>query len=201
MKKNSTMRLAVLLLALTLITSCFVGGTFAKYTAGATITGESAAVAKWSFEVGGTDIATSDTATIDLFTTVYEIGTTSADAEVKSGVIAPGTTGKFDLVLENTSEVAAQYNIAFNVTNNDIPLEFKVGDGEWTTTPAVAASNDTILAVGAQAKTITVEWRWAFEQTNVTAGDAADNALGTAAAAGNAAKATVVVTVNAVQVN
>ena len=31
MKKNRTMRVAALLLALTLMTSCFVGGTFAKY--------------------------------------------------------------------------------------------------------------------------------------------------------------------------
>ena len=32
MKKNSTMRIAAVLMVLTLMTSCFVGGTFAKYT-------------------------------------------------------------------------------------------------------------------------------------------------------------------------
>ena len=36
MKKTGFMRAALLLLVLTLITSCFVGGTFAKYTTSAT---------------------------------------------------------------------------------------------------------------------------------------------------------------------
>ena len=35
MKKTKLMRAALLLLVLTLITSCFVGGTFAKYTTSA----------------------------------------------------------------------------------------------------------------------------------------------------------------------
>lgn len=48
MKKNKTMRLAVLLLVLTLVTSCFVGGTFAKYVSTASASAE-ARVAYWGF--------------------------------------------------------------------------------------------------------------------------------------------------------
>ena len=50
LKKNWTLRAAVLMLALVLITSCFVGGTFAKY-----VTSDNAAdlarVAKWGVSI------------------------------------------------------------------------------------------------------------------------------------------------------
>ena len=50
-RKNSTLRIAGGLLALVMVTSCFVGGTFAKYTTAADAT-ESARVAKFGVEVG-----------------------------------------------------------------------------------------------------------------------------------------------------
>ena len=51
MKKNSKlMRASFVLLVLTLITSCFVGGTFAKYVSEGEGT-DSARVAKWGVEV------------------------------------------------------------------------------------------------------------------------------------------------------
>ena len=46
-KKNRTLRAAVLMLALVLITSCFVGGTFAKYVTSGEA-GDNARVAKWA---------------------------------------------------------------------------------------------------------------------------------------------------------
>ena len=46
LKNNRTMRAAVLLLALVLITSCFVGGTFAKYVTSGDAA-DLARVAKW----------------------------------------------------------------------------------------------------------------------------------------------------------
>ena len=49
-KKNWTLRAAVLMLALVLITSCFVGGTFAKYVTGGSGT-DSARVAKFGVTV------------------------------------------------------------------------------------------------------------------------------------------------------
>lgn len=200
MKKNSTMRLAVLLLALTLITSCFVGGTFAKYTAGATITDTSAQVAKWSFEVGGNNIAgnpSTQAVTIDLFDTAktYEEDGTAIDSDVVQGRIAPGTGGEFELVLKNSSEVTAKYTIDYTVTASEIPLEFSVDGVTWDELKDVS---ETTLAIGAS-QTITVQWRWAFEQTDdVAAGDAADNALGTAT---TPATATVEVVLKAEQVD
>lgn len=81
MKKNRTMRLAALLLVLTLITSCFVGGTFAKYTTSTTGNDE-ARVAYWGFDQG---------ATITL-----EGLFSDTDSNVSgnaNGLLAPGTQG------------------------------------------------------------------------------------------------------------
>lgn len=85
MKKNRTMRVAVLLMALTLITSCFVGNTFAKYVTSANGS-DTARVAKWGIVL---------TADSELFGAQYG---TDNDLVVKSSetdtdVIAPGTKG------------------------------------------------------------------------------------------------------------
>ena len=85
-KKNRTLRAAVLMLALVLITSCFVGGTFAKYVTGGDA-GDNARVAKW-----GVSITAHDTG--DVFAKEYDAiagqdNTVIAGGEYK--VIAPGT--------------------------------------------------------------------------------------------------------------
>lgn len=191
MKKNKIMRAAALMLSLTLVSSCFVGGTFAKYVSEATGT-DSARVAKWSFEVNDAEITTANTFTFDLFATATlkdtdgntETDVAAADAATQKQLIAPGTQGQFDIVLENLSEVSAKYAIDYTVTepeNTDIPILFSVDNGSsWTADLAdVAASDtDTKLAANNGTKTITVKWMWAYEQTNVAAGDAADTALG-----------------------
>lgn len=91
-KKNRTWRAAALLLALTLVTSCFVGGTFAKYTTSAE-SNNTARVAKWGVTISaGTDLFAKEyngtgenesTATVKLETT----DTTGTK------LVAPGTEG------------------------------------------------------------------------------------------------------------
>ena len=85
-KKNWTLRAAVLMLALVLITSCFVGGTFAKYVTSGDA-GDNARVAKW-----GVSITAHETG--DIFAKEYkgiagQDNTVVAVGEYK--VIAPGT--------------------------------------------------------------------------------------------------------------
>lgn len=85
-KKNWTLRAAVLMLAFVLITSCFVGGTFAKYVT-SNDAGDSARVAKW-----GVSITAHGTG--DIFAKEYDAiagqdNTVIAGGEYK--VIAPGT--------------------------------------------------------------------------------------------------------------
>ncbi len=99
MKKNSMMRIAALLLALTLMTSCFVGGTFAKYTtAGEGF--DQARVAKWGVTVTGS--------AMNAFKSDYDT-TVNGEGEVK--VVAPGTSGAF-----SNFEVTGQPEVAVKVT-------------------------------------------------------------------------------------
>ena len=179
-KRSSMMVRLVAALAVTMMfTMCFVGGTFAKYTSSATGT-DSATVAKWSFKVGETDIATTDTFTFDLFKTIKDSDGINNETEmnpVDGSIIAPGTQGSFDLVLKNESQVTAQYAIDYTVTNNnDIPVKFSVDGGTtWTNDLAdVAASDSTKLAANSGTTTIKVQWKWDFNGSD----DSFDTALG-----------------------
>lgn len=178
-KRSSTMvRLVAVLAVLMMFTMCFVGGTFAKYTSSATGT-DSARVAKWSFKVGETDIATADIFTFDLFDTIKDSNGTDNEADINSHdgetIIAPGTSGSFALVLKNESEVTAQYAIDYTVTNEgSIPVQFSVDGSNWSNNLTdVAASDATKLAANSGTTTITVQWKWAFDGD-----DNIDTALG-----------------------
>ena len=198
-KRSSMMVRLVAVLAVTMMfTMCFVGGTFAKYTSSATGT-DSATVAKWSFKVVETDIATTDTFTFDLFKTIKDSDGINNETEmnpVDGSIIAPGTQGSFDLVLTNASQVTAQYAIDYTVTNNnDIPVKFSVdGGSNWTNDLAdVAASDSTKLAANSGTTTIKVQWKWDFNGSD----DSFDTALGI----GGNAVLTVAAVITATQVD
>lgn len=112
MKKNRTMRVATLLLALTLITTCFVGGTLAKYVREAA-GGDGARAAKWGVtiepngEMFSETYATHDPTAATLFTN----SVASTDK-----VVAPGTSGELNkIVLGGTPEVAVAVNYNSNL--------------------------------------------------------------------------------------
>lgn len=112
MKKNWTVKVAALMLALTMITACFVGSTFAKYVTKAQ--GEDKArVAKWGVLVSvegnafGTQYKTHD----DTYEGEFSVVSSNDDQ-----VVAPGTSSKdvdSNLVAHvvGTPEVAARYTI------------------------------------------------------------------------------------------
>lgn len=190
MKKSRTMRAAALLLALTLMTSCFVGGTFAKYTSTATAT-DTATVAKWDIKVTGTgeaqtiSVATPPAITFGLFDTAKEVDGTTADADVRAGKIAPGSGGAFSFKIENDSDVTAKYTVKLTAATGDIPIEYsKTGaDGSWTTNIAELEMTATLGIDSAAATTETVYWRWAFtgsasENYQSTQSDDTDTTLG-----------------------
>jgi len=87
--KRSTLKIATLMLALTLITSCFVGGTFAKYITTAE-GNDTARVAKFGVVL---------TANSDIFAPGYAKDGTGANTGVSvmaddtKDVVAPGTAG------------------------------------------------------------------------------------------------------------
>lgn len=182
-KRSSMMVRLVAVLAVTMMfTMCFVGGTFAKYTSSATGT-DSATVAKWDIKVGGTNIATNNTFTFDLFKTIKDSNGTAEETDmfpVDGTIIAPGTRGSFDIVIKNDSHVNATYAIDYTVTNtNNIPVKFSVDGTNWFDDINYLDVRSVAINMGATA-TVTVQWMWEFERID---GDTQDTTLGSAASA------------------
>ena len=180
-RKNSAMVRIVAILAVTMMfTLCFVGGTFAKYTSSSTGT-DSATVAKWDIKVNSVNIATTDTFTFDLFKTITDSDLSSAETDmdpVDGTIIAPGTSGKFDIVIKNDSQVNATYAIDYSVTNtNSIPVQFSVDGTTWKTDINDLDVTGVAIDMGATT-TVTVQWKWIFDGDDVI-----DTNLGSAATA------------------
>ena len=171
-KKNYTMRIAAGVMTAALLSTCAISSTFAKYTTAQTGT-DSARVAKWNIRINSESMKTETTTfDFDLFDTTYD--SDSSDTVKSSGtdnVIAPGTTGSFALVIENSSEVTATYAIDYTVTNSArIPVKFSVDGTTWTDNLANVTA--TALAMGSS-KTITIPWKWEF-----SGDDSMDTGLG-----------------------
>lgn len=185
MKKMS---MFALLLALVLVTSYSVSGTYAKYTSTFTGTTDSARVAKWAFEIN--DTAVTNSFTFDLFNTVNDTdGSQETDVKVGTNetIIAPGTQGSFQIKLANKSEVNAKYSVDYTVTRTaNIPVEFSIDGTNWTTD--LADVTDVAIGMNGSESTINIQWRWAFEGTassnfTTTQTDATDTTLGSKATA------------------
>lgn len=201
MKKTKFMRAALLLLVLTLITSCFVGGTFAKYTT-STTGNDSARVAYWGFNQNAST-------TIDLFDGVYTNVKASGKVDGFSNVIAPGTekTSTFAFGYTNyktdkitAPEVAYTFTVNPTITGDYDSLDAN-GSFKWTLAKGDAAATeyDTVTdllgaikalsgdstgtktynpgelpaAFTAADEVYTIGWKWAFDGN-----DTADTALG-----------------------
>ena len=135
-RKNRLTRTSGVLLVLTLITSCFVGGTFAKYISEGSGE-ETARVAKWGVEVKVTG---------DGFKTDYGkddggsgISGSSVVSSTGNKVVAPGTRGSFGgIEISGTPEVAVKIETTadgelsgWNVAGGSefyCPLVFKIGN-------------------------------------------------------------------------
>ena len=146
------MRVAGLLLALVLVTSCFVGGTFAKYVTSGGGTDE-ARVAKFGVKV---------TATGDVFAEEYDAkdpkvdgydgkviakSVISSDKTKHEKVVAPGTAKENALTVSvtGTPEVAVKVEYVAHVTFNESltePDNWKDKDGHYYC-PLVITVNGT----------------------------------------------------------
>ena len=198
MKNNKMMRIAAVILMMTLLTTCAISGTFAKYVSTAEGS-DTARVAKWDFKINEKTANSSNTFDFNLFETVYDTNIKADDTDVLNQgtdgktLIAPGTWGYAEIVLNNASEVTAKYAITFSNTNTSIPLQFYVVTNEqgeatcptngWNsdlTSFNIEAGNDTTIAVGGAANTVRVYWQWAIgasDNVNDTANQT-DTALG-----------------------
>ena len=206
MKKSRTKRATVIILALILSTSCFVGGTFARYIT-KTSAGDNGRVALWGINA--------DATTLDLFSSHYD-GTVNAKNGDK--LIAPGTSKTSNFSIINTSSFAPEvkYEITVDLTGSEIAdsiknnpnITWKLDDGPAGTwnqlltsilklsgddtvsyTPITCESASKIHNAGAfptelaSGKTHTISWDWAIgldEAANI-----ADTAMGNAAVDGD----------------
>ena len=155
MKKRS---LIVILAVLCIATSCFVSSTFAKFTS--TNTGSAVAkVADWSWS--GT--ATATNFEVDLADTIKDSDGTSTETDVADDVIAPGTSGTFQLTVKNDSEVNGK--VSFVVTPDaQLPFTFSYA---WVNDNGTAnGTNLTNIDVAmGETVTLTVSWVWEFIDT------------------------------------
>ena len=197
MKKTKLMRAALLLLVLTLVTSCFVGGTFAKYTTSAEGS-DTARVAKWGVEITANGATFANKYATDTGNVVGTIANSVVSANADK-VIAPGTKGNMvGMTITGTPEVAVSVNYAANFkvegwTVDDkfyCPLQIKVGstmiDGVKFNN-AVAFENAVNTEIStysekyaagtdlstASVTTPSVSWEWPF-----SVDDTKDTALG-----------------------
>lgn len=120
-KKHWTLRAAGLLFALVLITSCFVGGTFAKYVT--TGSGhESARVAKFGVTMSvANDTAfkkTYDTDNDSVSTTI----TNSVNSSGSENLVAPGTEGSNFVVLSISGKPEVAVNVKIEASGTDVFL-------------------------------------------------------------------------------
>lgn len=120
-KKNWVLRVACLALVFTLISTCLLGGTLAKYTT--TNQGsDKARVAKWGVQVGfdansaGCFQTEYETVTIDTFDNNGDPIELSVESSTAENVIAPGTDGSFTFSITGTPEVAVE--IYFSATGS-----------------------------------------------------------------------------------
>ena len=107
MKKIKSLRTAAGVIVATLLTTCLIGGTFAKYTTGASAA-TNARVAYWGFGAAGVmDFE-------DLFKTDYNGVVVSANED---NVIAPGTSGEatFSFAYDNSEKDAPEVAYSFSV--------------------------------------------------------------------------------------
>lgn len=173
-KKIHFGRLSALALALTLITTCLMGGTLAKYTSTVKGSGK-ATVAKWKVSIK----ANGNEQTADFNFDLEDTGTNKSN--VKTGVVAPGSTGSIPIEIDaQGSEVAAKLTYTIDKSSiGDVPIKF-YSDANYSTEITWTDnkySDSKTVAQGASADdsklAAEVFWRW-----DTASEDAADTVLG-----------------------
>jgi len=115
-KKNIPLRVAAVLLYLTLISTYLVSGLFARYAASGQV-GDQARVAAFSIEGGG-----------DFY------------KSVQTNII-PGEPQTVSLVIYNNSEVSVEYSVEVTNVTNNLPLTFTME--EVDSSPEFTAESET----------------------------------------------------------
>lgn len=170
-KSNKVTRYTALALLFTLITTCLLAGTLAKYVT--TLSGyDSARVATFEFEAGvstwnyGNAVAGSDTAletnkaltappaTINIFNTTYYNAEGVETVGAAARAVAPGVGGYFRFGFSGAPEVATRLSMSIEETQtadssgNEIPL-FYIYDGKYYANDAALTEYSGLTSLGA----------------------------------------------------
>ena len=181
-KRSRIVGLGVLALTLTMMSTCLMGATMARYVT--EVTGEAkAAVAAWSFKAYSEENVDKTFTEINLGDTTHRQAYDSGD--IADNVIAPGTKGSFDIVIDGSgSEVGIDYAVKI-AAGKDVTLP----DDLVFSTEAITADKPGEKLAGfsipestidysdtsdSMKKTITVNWEWAFGKDDTVASN--DNA-------------------------
>lgn len=223
MKKNKMMRLASALLVLTLLTTCVISGTFAKYVTADAGT-DTARVAKWGVTVNvqGLNNAFAEEYNTDDTTTYTEAKSVSS-LEAGKDILAPGTKGSMTAIqITGKPEVAVKvtYKADLELVNWEVigvnkycPIIFYINEVQYKIALGTDADELETLVEnainnyskvygpktdlsGENADYLKIRWEWPFEVNDV-----ADTALGNQAATGTAATITLTLTCTVTQVD
>ena len=181
-KRSRIVSLGVLALTLTMMSTCLMGSTMARYVT--EVTGSAtAAVAAWSFKADSKDSVG------ETFTEIYLGDTTHREAydlkDIAEGVIAPGTKGSFDIVIDGAGRgVGIDYAVKIAAGKDVILPDDLVFSTEAITADKPGSKLDDFspsgtidYAAGADSmkKTITVNWEWAFGEDDTAEENKNDN--------------------------
>lgn len=175
--KNQLPILVVFLLLLTTILSVLVSGTYTKYTK--EISGsDTAIVAK--FKVS----SNLNSADFNIFNTIYD---NAKDEEVEEdvvvGKIAPGTEGKFEVTVQNDSEVWVSYRLALSLeegSNKNIPILYSIDGSNYYTIGQfngmfISAELENKLKNSSEEVKIPIYWKWDYNSVTDTSIGTLDN--------------------------
>ena len=175
--KNKKSLIIIAILLLVCVTGGYVASTYAKYTTKIENNSGTATVAAWNF---ATDNGTQNI-------TVALDGTIDASTLV-AGKIAPGTSGSFNVVLKNTSEVGADFTLELkSITNKPTNLKFyktrSGSQGSYTysneLTPGTSTVTGQLASGDSTGLTVPIYWEWPYETSSIATNDPIDTANGT----------------------
>lgn len=149
-----TKKALIVVAIISIIAISFLGGsTFSKYATQVTGVGN-AEIAKWFFKVNGTE---EKIANIDL-------GKTQDEQTLLNGKIAPGTSGKFDIIIDaSEAEVGVEYKVSFqNEGKKPTNLQFEFQGKQFNSLKDLESELAGNIAANSpeKIKNITINWAW-----------------------------------------
>lgn len=176
MKNKKAFKITIIICIITIISIIAVAATYAGYAGIIAQSSDTAYIARWDIKLNSVD---------NLFNHDYIVNLRNKDENGKY-IIAPGVSGKYDIVLTNSGDVKAKVTkivVSKADTTLNIPLKFSIDEKQsWTTLEnnAVLNLDDNIISVGESKKIVTLYWEWPSEGNDVI-----DTLVGVSSANGN----------------